>query len=236
MRGPLLIYVARSLCRPWLPVARQSRHARHRSAHHLDLFLWHRRLCLREGVRNNGRRGLEKGHGGRQFGVSGVSTRRASTAGKIIDTRRGSILFGSVFLLNLCLWAVSASGAVPFGTMLAILALYMLFSLPLSIAGYYLGMRHGPFSIPVKTAVIPRQVPPQPTYLNFWVSDALSTGGALGLTHKRSPRRSSAASCHLAPPSSKAFSSFHRFGHIAPTSRSGLASSFTSSRCSRRQR
>jgi len=48
-----------------------------------------------------------------------------------------------VFMLNLFLIGSGASGAVPFGTMLAILALYFLISGPLCVAGYYYGMRHG---------------------------------------------------------------------------------------------
>jgi transmembrane 9 superfamily protein 2/4 len=48
-----------------------------------------------------------------------------------------------VFMLNLFLIGSGASGAVPFGTMLAVLALYFLISGPLCVAGYYYGMRHG---------------------------------------------------------------------------------------------
>jgi len=46
-------------------------------------------------------------------------------------------------MLNLFLIGSGASGAVPFGTMMAILALYFLISGPLCVAGYLYGMRHG---------------------------------------------------------------------------------------------
>jgi transmembrane 9 superfamily protein 2/4 len=75
------------------------------------------------------------------------------------------IVFSIIGLLNLFLIGASASGAVPFGTILAILLLWFLISVPLCIAGYFYGMRHGRFSHPVKANSIPRQIPPIPWYL-----------------------------------------------------------------------
>lgn len=86
-------------------------------------------------------------------------------------------VFSITFLLNFWLIGSGASGAVPFGTMLAILALYFLISGPLCVAGYFYGMRQGPIEPPVRTNSIPRQVPPAPVYLRKWPSVAL--GGAL---------------------------------------------------------
>lgn len=76
-----------------------------------------------------------------------------------------TIIFSIIGVLNLWLIGSSSSGAVPFGTILAILLLWFLISVPLSVAGYFYGMRHGPFSQPVRTHPIPRQIPPQPWYL-----------------------------------------------------------------------
>lgn len=86
-------------------------------------------------------------------------------------------VFGMVFLLNLVLIASSASGAVPFGTMIAVVLLYLLLSIPLCVAGYFLGLKHGIFALPVRVNSIPRQIPPQPTYLKTWPSILL--GGVL---------------------------------------------------------
>lgn len=76
-----------------------------------------------------------------------------------------TIIFTGIGLLNLWLIGSSSSGAVPFGTILAILLLWFLISVPLSVAGYFYGMRHGPFAQPVRVHPIPRQIPPQPWYL-----------------------------------------------------------------------
>jgi hypothetical protein len=52
-------------------------------------------------------------------------------------------LFAFLNLMNLFLFASGSSGAVPFGTMLAIVALWFLVSVPLTGAGAYLGIKHG---------------------------------------------------------------------------------------------
>ena len=52
------------------------------------------------------------------------------------------IVFSTFFLLNLFLWAKSSSGAVPFTTMLFILAIWFIISLPLSFAGSWVGFKH----------------------------------------------------------------------------------------------
>ncbi|KAI7880709.1 hypothetical protein K492DRAFT_146936 [Lichtheimia hyalospora FSU 10163] len=76
----------------------------------------------------------------------------------------GAIL-GSLFALNFFLIASQSSGAVPFGTMVAVLALYMIISFPLSVAGSYFGFRKPRIEQPVRTNQIPRQIPDQPFYL-----------------------------------------------------------------------
>lgn len=52
------------------------------------------------------------------------------------------IVFATFFLLNLFLWAKHASGAVPFTTMLVILGIWFVISVPLSFAGSWVGFRH----------------------------------------------------------------------------------------------
>lgn len=50
-------------------------------------------------------------------------------------------IFGMFFLLNLFVWAKGSSGAVPFGTMLALLLIWFVISVPLSVAGSWVGFR-----------------------------------------------------------------------------------------------
>jgi transmembrane 9 superfamily protein 2/4 len=75
------------------------------------------------------------------------------------------IVFGTFFLLDLFLWAKESSGAVPFTTMLVIIGIWFLISVPLSFAGSWVGFRQPPFAAPVRTNQIPRQIPPSTSYM-----------------------------------------------------------------------
>jgi len=75
------------------------------------------------------------------------------------------IVFGAFFLLDLFLWAKQSSGAVPFTTMLVIICIWFIISVPLSFAGSWLGFRAPVIQAPVRTNQIPRQIPPVTTYL-----------------------------------------------------------------------
>jgi transmembrane 9 superfamily protein 2/4 len=75
------------------------------------------------------------------------------------------IVFSTFFLLNLFLWAKGSSGAVPFTTMLVIVGIWFLISVPLSFAGSWVGFRQQPITAPVRTNQIPRQIPPSTTYM-----------------------------------------------------------------------
>ncbi|EFX05714.1 endosomal integral membrane protein [Grosmannia clavigera kw1407] len=74
-------------------------------------------------------------------------------------------VFCIFFLLNLFLWAKQSSGAVPFTTMLVIISIWFVISVPLSFAGSWLGFRSAAIEAPVHTNQIPRQIPPTTTYL-----------------------------------------------------------------------
>jgi transmembrane 9 superfamily protein 2/4 len=76
-----------------------------------------------------------------------------------------AIVFGTFFLLDLFLWAKQSSGAVPFTTMLVLLCIWFIISIPLSVAGSWLGFRSSQIQAPVRTNQIPRQIPPVTTYL-----------------------------------------------------------------------
>ncbi|OAA66771.1 endosomal integral membrane protein [Niveomyces insectorum RCEF 264] len=75
------------------------------------------------------------------------------------------IVFGVFFLLDLFLWAKQSSGAVPFTTMLVIIGIWFVISVPLSFAGSWIGFRSAVVEAPVHTNQIPRQIPPVTTYL-----------------------------------------------------------------------
>ncbi|KAL2177805.1 uncharacterized protein P884DRAFT_329614 [Thermothelomyces heterothallicus CBS 202.75] len=75
------------------------------------------------------------------------------------------IVFATFFLLDLFLWAQNSSGAVPFTTMLVIILIWFVISVPLSVAGSWLGFRAPTIEPPVRTNQIPRQIPPVTSYL-----------------------------------------------------------------------
>ncbi|GMG19124.1 unnamed protein product [Ambrosiozyma monospora] len=74
-------------------------------------------------------------------------------------------LFALFIFFNFFLIWVNSSGAVPLGTMLAIIVIWFIVSVPLSCAGSLLGFRKAPIELPCKVNQIPRQIPPQPGYL-----------------------------------------------------------------------
>lgn len=74
------------------------------------------------------------------------------------------LIFGIFFILNLALWAKNSSAAIPFGTLVALLALWFGVSVPLTFLGAYLGFKKPPIELPVRTNQIPRQIPEQSIY------------------------------------------------------------------------
>jgi transmembrane 9 superfamily member 2/4 len=70
------------------------------------------------------------------------------------------IVFCTFFLLNLFVWAKGSSGAVPFTTMLAIVAIWFAISVPLSVAGSWIGFKQPSLNLPTRVNQIPRQIPP----------------------------------------------------------------------------
>lgn len=76
-----------------------------------------------------------------------------------------AIVFTMFFLLNLFLWAKQSAGAVPFTTMLVLVLIWFIISVPLSAAGSWVGFKSSAIDPPVRTNQIPRQIPPPTTYL-----------------------------------------------------------------------
>jgi transmembrane 9 superfamily protein 2/4 len=74
------------------------------------------------------------------------------------------LVFGIFFLLNLVLWGYGSSAAIPFSTLVALLALWFGISVPLAFVGAYFGFRKKPIKHPTQTNQIPRQIPEQSFY------------------------------------------------------------------------
>ncbi|KAG5419000.1 TMN2 [Candida metapsilosis] len=75
------------------------------------------------------------------------------------------ILFGVFVLLNFFLISVDSSGAIPIGTMIAIVVIWFVISIPLSVIGSIVASKRPLLDVPVRTNQIPRQIPQQPWYL-----------------------------------------------------------------------
>ncbi|KAF9900433.1 hypothetical protein BX616_002595 [Lobosporangium transversale] len=75
------------------------------------------------------------------------------------------VIFTGFVALNFFLIGAKSSGAVPFGTMVGLVALWFLVSTPLSVVGSYLGFQRPKIETPVRANQIPRQIPDQVFYL-----------------------------------------------------------------------
>ncbi|URE45528.1 eukaryotic initiation factor [Musa troglodytarum] len=75
------------------------------------------------------------------------------------------IVFGIFFMLNALIWGEKSSGAVPFGTMFALVFLWFGISVPLVFVGSYLGFKKPAIEDPVRTNKIPRQIPALAWYM-----------------------------------------------------------------------
>jgi len=74
------------------------------------------------------------------------------------------LVFGVFFILNLALWVKGSSAAIPFSTLVALLALWFGVSVPLTFLGAFLGFKKKAIEFPVRTNQIPRQIPQQSIY------------------------------------------------------------------------
>ncbi|XP_026325270.1 transmembrane 9 superfamily member 2 isoform X2 [Hyposmocoma kahamanoa] len=74
------------------------------------------------------------------------------------------VVFSLFFIMNLVLWGKGSSAAVPFSTLVALLALWFGVSVPLTFIGAYFGFRKRILDHPVRTNQIPRQIPEQTLY------------------------------------------------------------------------
>ena len=81
---------------------------------------------------------------------------------KVIRSYR--VVFAHFFVMNLVLWYKDSSAAIPFLTLVALLALWFGVSVPLTFVGAFFGFRKRALEHPVRTNQIPRQVPDQSIY------------------------------------------------------------------------
>lgn len=85
------------------------------------------------------------------------------------------LVFSTIFILNLFVWAQASSTALPFGTLVGLLVLWLFIQLPLVHVGSWVGFhKSSPYEHPTKTSSIPRQIPEQPWYTRGIYSMVLS--------------------------------------------------------------
>ncbi|KAG5981260.1 hypothetical protein E4U55_003133 [Claviceps digitariae] len=85
------------------------------------------------------------------------------------------LAFGLGFVLNLFVWAQASSTAIPFGTLIVIVFLWLCVQVPLVVAGSYYGYtRAGAWEHPTRTAAVARQVPRQAWYIKSMQSILLA--------------------------------------------------------------
>ena len=87
------------------------------------------------------------------------------------------LCFFAFITLDSLVWTYGSTGAVPLLTLVAVLTLWFGISVPLVFLGAYFGYKKDPLEFPVITAQIPRQIPPQPWYLNSLLTSLI--GGIL---------------------------------------------------------
>lgn len=76
------------------------------------------------------------------------------------------LLFSAVFALNLFVWAQASSTAIPFGSLIGILLLWVGVQVPLVYVGSWYGyVRVGAWEHPTKIHAVPRQIPQQAWYI-----------------------------------------------------------------------
>ncbi|KAK3710681.1 hypothetical protein LTR37_010100 [Vermiconidia calcicola] len=86
------------------------------------------------------------------------------------------LLFATIFILNLFVWAQASSTAIPLGTLFALGTLWLFIQLPLVYVGSWHGyIKKGAYNHPIKATAIPRQIPQQAWYSRS-VQAALTAG------------------------------------------------------------
>ena len=87
------------------------------------------------------------------------------------------LCFTIFVVLNVMLSSYGSTGAVPFASILSLVALWLFVSVPLTFLGAFLGYRRDALEYPVRYSVTPRPIPDQPWYLG--TSFVVLMGGIL---------------------------------------------------------
>lgn len=100
--------------------------------------------------------------------LAGYFSTRVYTMFKLTEWKRNTlhtalffpgVMFSIFFVLNLFVWGQKSSGAVPFGTLIALLVLWFGISVPLVYLGSYFAAKKDPIEHPCRTNQIPRLLP-----------------------------------------------------------------------------
>ena len=87
------------------------------------------------------------------------------------------VAFVTFFVINFAVWTKGSAGAVPFPTMIAVIALWFCISLPLVFVGAVVGYKRDAIKLPVTTNQIPRHIPPVSWHMSSWLT--ITIGGIL---------------------------------------------------------
>jgi transmembrane 9 superfamily protein 2/4 len=90
------------------------------------------------------------------------------------------LFFALFFLLNLLVWMNHSSAAIPFGTFLALVAIWFGISTPSTFVGGYYANKRCVYRYPTRTNTVARQIPTQPWYVSGFASALL--GGLIPFT------------------------------------------------------
>jgi transmembrane 9 superfamily protein 2/4 len=74
-------------------------------------------------------------------------------------------LFTVLMIINAIVWSTGSTNAVPFGSMLAVMALWLCLSVPLVFVGAHFGFKADKIEPATRINEMPKQIPPQPWYL-----------------------------------------------------------------------
>jgi len=94
--------------------------------------------------------------------IKGTEWKKATIATALLYP--GIVVF-TFFVLNFFIWGQASSGAMPFGTMVALLLMWFFISTPLVFVGAFFGFKAKLADPPTRTNEIPRQIPSQAWYM-----------------------------------------------------------------------
>ena len=75
-------------------------------------------------------------------------------------------MFAGFFIINLFVWGYGSSAAIPFTSMLAVMALWFGISVPLTFVGAFIGYGKDSYEHPTRVNPLPRQIPEAAWYMS----------------------------------------------------------------------